>query len=67
MTPTVAAVLACVPLASPPLLYHLGVMRLRRMPGEAAWNLIRRSAAANYPPARDLLKQAQLTRYTQRR
>jgi tetratricopeptide (TPR) repeat protein len=49
-------------LATPPLLYHLGVTRLRRMQSEEAWRLIRRSAAANYLPAKDLLKQAGLLR-----
>ena len=44
-------------LATPPLLYHLGVTRLRRMQSEEAWRLIRRSAAANYLPAKNLLKQ----------
>jgi tetratricopeptide (TPR) repeat protein len=44
-------------LATPPLLYHLGVARLRRMQSEDAWRLIRRSAAANYLPAKNLLKQ----------
>ena len=44
-------------LATPPLLYHLGVARLRRMQSEEAWRLIRRSAAANYLPAKNLLKQ----------
>ena len=44
-------------LATPPLLYHLGVTRLRRMRSEDAWRLIRRSAAANYLPAKNLLKQ----------
>jgi tetratricopeptide (TPR) repeat protein len=48
-------------LTTPPLLYHLGLTRLRRMPSEEAWYLIRRSAAANYPPAKDLLKQARLS------
>jgi tetratricopeptide (TPR) repeat protein len=50
-------------LATPPLLYHLGVTRLRRMQSEDAWRLIRRSAAANYLPAKNLLRQqARLTR-----
>ena len=50
-------------LATPPLLYHLGVTRLRRMQSEGAWRLIRRSAAANYLPAKNLLRQqAQLSR-----
>jgi tetratricopeptide (TPR) repeat protein len=44
-------------LATPPLLYHLGVTRLRRMQSEDAWRLIRRSAAANYQPAKNLLRQ----------
>jgi tetratricopeptide (TPR) repeat protein len=44
-------------LATPPLLYYLGVTKLRRVQSEEAWNLIRRSAAANYLPARNLLKQ----------
>ena len=44
-------------LATPPLLYHLGVTRLRRLHSEDAWRLIRRSAAANYLPAKNLLKQ----------
>jgi len=43
-------------LATPALLYHLGVTRLRRMQSEEAWRLIRRSAAANYLPAKNLLK-----------
>ena len=49
-------------LDSPPLLYHLGVTRLRRVQGADAWNLIRRSAAARYRPAEDLLRQAGLWR-----
>jgi len=44
-------------LATPPLLYYLGVTRLRRMQSEEAWSLVRRSAAANYLPAKNLLKQ----------
>lgn len=44
-------------LATPPLLYHLGVARLRRMQSEGAWRLIRRSAAGNYQPAKNLLRQ----------
>jgi tetratricopeptide (TPR) repeat protein len=44
-------------LATPPLLYHLGVTRLRRMQSEEAWRLIRRSAAANYLPAKNMLRQ----------
>jgi len=50
-------------LATPPLLYHLGVTRLHRMQSEEAWRLIRRSAAANYLPAKNLLRQqSRLTR-----
>jgi tetratricopeptide (TPR) repeat protein len=49
-------------LDSPPLLYHLGVARLRRVQGVDAWNLIRRSAAARYGPAQDLLRRAGLWR-----
>jgi tetratricopeptide (TPR) repeat protein len=49
-------------LSTPPLLYHLGVVRLRRTQSEAAWDLIRRSAAANYLPAKHLLEQARLSR-----
>jgi len=50
-------------LATPPLLYHLGVTRLRRMQSEEAWRLIRRAAAANYLPAKNLLRQqARLSR-----
>jgi len=44
-------------LTTPALLYHLGVTRLRRTRSEDAWRLIRRSAAANYLPAKSLLKQ----------
>jgi tetratricopeptide (TPR) repeat protein len=50
-------------LATPPLLYHLGATRLHRMQSEEAWGLIRRSAAANYLPAKNLLRQrARLSR-----
>ena len=44
-------------LTTPALLYHLGLTRLRRMQSEDAWRLIRRSAAANYLPAQNLLRQ----------
>jgi tetratricopeptide (TPR) repeat protein len=46
-------------LNTPALLYHLGVTRLRRMQSDEAWRLIRRSAAANYVPAKNLLRQRQ--------
>jgi tetratricopeptide (TPR) repeat protein len=48
---------------TPALLYNLGVTRLRRMqPEDDAWDLIRRSADAHYPPARNLMKQAGFSR-----
>ncbi len=42
---------------SPALLYNLGATLLRRLRPAEAWPLIRRSAAANYPPANQLLRQ----------
>ncbi len=47
---------------SPALLYSLGAALLRRLKPAEAWPLIRRSAAANYPPANRLLRQAGLSR-----
>lgn len=50
-------------LATPALLYHLGLAHLRKLQPEEGWRLIRRSAAANYQPAKNLLKQqARLSR-----
>ena len=46
---------------SPQLLYNLGSTLLRRFKTAAGWALIRRSAAANYPPALRLLRRAGLT------
>ena len=46
---------------SPQLLYNLGTTLLRQFKTAEAWALIRRSAAANYPPALVLLKRAGLT------
>ena len=46
---------------SPQLLYNLGTTLLRRFKTAEGWALIRRSAAANYPPALALLRQAGLT------
>lgn len=50
-------------MATPQLLYHLAVAQMNqgKEPDEA-WRLIRRSAAANYRPAKELLKQAGLSR-----
>ena len=47
---------------SPQLLYNLGSTLLRRFKTAEGWALIRRSAAANYPPALALLRRAGLTR-----
>ena len=47
---------------SPELLYNLGSTLLRRFKTAEGWALIRRSAAANYPPALSLLRRAGLTR-----
>ena len=47
---------------SPQLLYNLGSTLLRRFKTAEGWALIRRSAAANYPPALSLLRRAGLTR-----
>ena len=46
---------------SPQLLYNLGTTLLRQFKTAEAWSLIRRSAAANYPPALALLRRAGLT------
>ena len=46
---------------SPQLLYNLGTTLLRQFKTAEAWALIRRSAAANYPPALALLRRAGLT------
>ena len=46
---------------SPQLLYNLGSTLLRRFKTAEGWALIRRSAAANYPPAHRLLRRAGLT------
>lgn len=46
---------------SPQLLYNLGTTLLRRFKTPEGWALIRRSAAANYPPALALLRRAGLT------
>jgi len=46
---------------SPQLLYNLGTTLLRRFKTHEGWALIRRSAAANYPPALALLRRAGLT------
>ena len=46
---------------SPQLLYNLGTTLLRRFKTAEGWALIRRSAAANYPPALSLLRRAGLT------
>ena len=46
---------------SPQLFYNLGTTLLRRFKTAEGWALIRRSAAANYPPALSLLRQAGLT------
>ncbi len=48
---------------TPELLYNLGVIRLRRMgAGAEGWDFVRRSAAANYGPAQNLLKRAGFVR-----
>lgn len=47
---------------SPQLFYNLGTTLLRRFKTAEGWALIRRSAAANYPPALSLLRQAGLMR-----
>ncbi|MDE2665101.1 MAG: tetratricopeptide repeat protein [Acidobacteriota bacterium] len=46
---------------SPQLFYNLGTTLLRRFKTAEGWALIRRSAAANYPPALSLLRRAGLT------
>ncbi len=46
---------------SPQLLYNLGTTLLRSFKTPEGWALIRRSAAANYPPALALLRRAGLT------
>lgn len=46
---------------SPQLLYNLGTTLVRRFKTAEGWALIRRSAAANYPPALSLLRRAGLT------
>ncbi|MEE8348199.1 MAG: tetratricopeptide repeat protein [Acidobacteriota bacterium] len=40
----------------PEVLYTLGASRLRLNRADEAWDLIRRAAAARYPPARELLR-----------
>jgi tetratricopeptide (TPR) repeat protein len=40
----------------PEVLYSLGASRLRLNRGDQAWDLIRRAAAARYPPAQQLLR-----------
>lgn len=44
---------------TPELLYNLGIVKLRQKNVDRAWYLIRRSAAAGYEPARQLLQQAE--------
>lgn len=46
---------------SPQMFYNLGTTLLRRFKTAEGWALIRRSAAANYPPALALLRRAGLT------
>ena len=43
---------------SPEILYSLGLARLHNGKMEGTWALIRRSAAAGFPPARELLAKA---------
>jgi tetratricopeptide (TPR) repeat protein len=46
----------------PEVLYSLGASRLRLNRANEAWDLIRRAAAARYPPAQELLRRRAITR-----